>query len=68
MDDALPPAVLGVVLGGGPAGIEAGFELEAVQIAPAAFLREMVADEVFIEGGECPCDGADIPGAAGGRG
>lgn len=60
--------MLGVVLGVGPAGVEAVFELEAVQIAPAAFLGEVVANEVFIESGKCPGDGADIPGTAGGQG
>lgn len=60
--------MLGIVIGVGPAGVEAVFELEAVQIAPAALLREVVANDVFIEGGECPSDGADIPGTAGGQG
>lgn len=68
LHDALPPAVLGVVLGLGPAGIKAVFELEGVEVAPASFLRQMVADEVFMEGGDGPSDGADIPGTAGGQG
>lgn len=60
--------MLGIVLGVGPAGVEAVFELQAVQVAPAAFLGEVVTDDVFIESRECPGDGADIPGTAGGRG
>jgi len=41
--------VLGVVLGLGPAGFETALDLEAVEVGPAALLREMVADEVLIE-------------------
>lgn len=66
--NALPPAVLGVVLGVGPTGVEAVFELEGVDVAPAAFLREVVADVVLMKGGDGPGDGADIPGTAGGQG
>lgn len=60
--------MLGIVLGVGPAGVEAVFELHAVEVAPAALLREVIANDVFIESGECPGDGADIPGTAGGQG
>jgi len=63
-----PPAGFGVVAGIGPAGVEAVFELEGVQVAPASLLGEMVADEVFMQGGDGPSDGADIPGTAGGQG
>jgi len=56
------------VAGIGPAGVEAVFELEGVQVAPASLLGEMVADEVFMQGGDGPSDGADIPGTAGGQG
>lgn len=66
--NALPPAVLGVVFGVGPAGVEAVFELEGVDVAPAPLLREVVADVVLMKGGDGPGDGADIPGTAGGQG
>lgn len=68
LHDALPPAVLGVVLGLGPAGVEAVFDLEAVEVTPAALLGQVVANDVFIESGECPCNSADIPGTVRGQG
>lgn len=66
--EAGPPAVLGVVLGAEPAGIGSAFELEDVDVAPAALLREMVADFMLGEGGDGPRDAADIPGSFGRQG
>ena len=60
--------MLGVVLGAEPAGIGSAFELEDVNIGPAAFLGKMVTDFMFGEGGHCPRDAADIPGGFGGQG
>jgi hypothetical protein len=60
--------VLGVVLGAEPAGIGSAFELEDVDVGPAALLGEMVTDFMLGEGGDCPRDAADIPGSLRGQG
>lgn len=66
--DALPPAAFGVVFGAEPAAVSAAFDLEAVDVAPAALLGEMVADFMLGEGGDGPRDAADIPSSFGRQG